>query len=115
MDEYTQGGSIDRTVNINDNGTPRDTDDLLTISVKVSNIHNNDDGGTYDLAGGDLVKLDPTTEGNVFFDIPPATSATMTPGLYYLQVTTTENDISYDGGVRTRRVIGPSFILLESV
>jgi len=113
MDEYVQGGSIDVTVNINDGTNPRDTDDLLTIEVQIYNIHNGDTGGTYDLAGGTLAKQDPTTEGNVFCDIPPATSDTMTPGLYYCQVTTTENDVSYDSGVRTRRVTGPKFILLE--
>lgn len=115
MDEYVQGGSIDRTVNLNDGTNPIDTDDFSTIEVIAANTHSGETAGPYSIALANLTKLDPKSEGNVFFDIPPAVSLLMSPGLWDLQVTTTETDADYDSNERTRRYKGPSFILHKSV
>lgn len=113
MDKYIQGQSIDRRILLNDNGIAIDTGIFLTIEVLVRRVCGNYDGGTYTKAAGTLTQESPTTDGYVFYDIPPATSLTMKPGVWLQQLTTTETDANYDGGVRTRTQTGGQFRVIK--
>ena len=111
MDEFTQGESIGREMTLSVGGVVQDTNDFLTIVVVVRQENRGSDGGTYSLAGSTLVRQDPTSDGKIFFDVPPATSTDLSEGNYNYQVTTTETDGDYDSSTRTRIFIGECFKL----
>lgn len=124
LDTFEQGESIGRTILLTEviDGTTTviDTSTLLTISILVKyrfyrSDYSVDDAGDYTFAAGTVIKLSPTTGGYIFFDIPPSISATLSIGIYEYQITTTENDATYDGGVRTRVFKGYCFKLIKKV
>lgn len=114
-DTYIQGQSIPLTINLNDGTNPIDTDTFDTIEIKVANVHNKDDAGTYSVASGNLAQVSPESEGNVFCDIPPTVTETLSPGYYYVQGKTTETDADYDSSERTRMNVEIAFIILEKI
>ena len=113
MDIYEQGESIDREILLADGTTPFDSNDFLTISVQVKRKYSLDDAGTYSIANGKLSRESET--GVVFFDIPPSVSATLPVGIYLYEVTTTETDSDFDGGIRTRVYQGDCFKLIAKI
>jgi len=110
MDNFEKGESISRVVTLTADGVPLDTDDFLTIEVKVSNFFLRL-VATYSLADGTVDKIAPTTDGQIRFIIPETTSSAIRAIRYFYQVKTTETDTDYPGNIRTRMYLGWCFDL----
>lgn len=102
LDTFNKGGSVPRTITLTDeNDNALNTSVFLTIEAKVFNpLHMG--VSTYSVAAGTVTRVIPNSSGQIFFVVPPTETAQIRALKYYIQITTTEPDVDYPGGVHTR-------------
>ena len=110
-DTFNKGESVDITMTLLDGTSVLDTGIFVTIEVEILDYMLRP-LGTYTLADAEISRLIPTTDGEIFFVVPEAVSATGRIGKYFFKLTTTEADADYPDSVRTRMASGLCFNLI---
>jgi len=110
MDEFNKGASVDRTVELKAGTTILDTSAFDTIEVIVFDLLMRI-AATYTLAAGTVTKVAPTTSGQIFFVVPETTSDNIRAMKYFYRIKTTETNLDFPNGIRTRSFTGWCFKL----
>lgn len=113
LDIFDRGEDIPRTATLvnSDDSSIFDTSTFDTIEVSICHKFSRIEIGNYTLAGGTITLEIPTTSGEITWIIADTETDDAQTGIYIYEVTTTETDADYVGGVRTRKFIGDCFIL----
>lgn len=111
LDKFEQGEDIYMEFELQIGGVATDTDDFLTIEVEIFHKFSRINLDTFTLAGGDVHKAAPTTDGIIWVIIPQSETDDAETGIYQFQITTTETDTNYPANTRYRRCIEDCFIL----
>ncbi len=114
IDNFEQYEDIYREIPLTIGGEAVDTDNFLTITVSVYHKKNKTEIGSYSVTGGTVTKEVPTTDGKISFIVSKTENKDATIGIYTHEVTTTETDVDYEGGIRQRKLIGDCFNLIKS-
>ena len=92
-------------------GNAFDTDDFLTIEIKLGHKLSKVIIGNYTLTAGTVVQIAPNANGYIYFIVPTEEQENVNLGIYEYQITTTETDTDYPDNVRQRNFVGICFRL----
>ena len=112
MDSYDRGEGAVRTHTLTDSaGTALDLSAFDEIVVKVIHKHLGTVLGRYSLGEGTVSKSDPTTDGEITYEVLPVTTADAALGLYQYQAKTRD----YDGVPKRQVFSGDDFYLTKAL
>jgi hypothetical protein len=108
MDYFEKGEDIYRSVQLTIGGVAADTDDFVTIEVKIFDWKTKL-LASYSTATATVTREAPSTDGYISFIVPSLTNFDSRIGKYFYQVTTWEYDADYPDGLRTRKFVGQCY------